>query len=190
VNWWGCHVGSANVGRIGETLVFSTHSRPEEVLYLVTSYGAFALTILNQAAFAEDIQSRAAIAPVQPSHRPRTAVAGIGLVGISRDKGFLGSAAVSVLLCAFLAGYIFARYPGLPDVVELHFPALGGIIRVGDKAELLRLVYAGVGILLANGALAVLIHARERAAAVWLMASAGLIQAVLLGAAITAMQRA
>ena len=37
LNWWGCHVGEADVKRLGFTLFFSTHSTPDELLYLVTT---------------------------------------------------------------------------------------------------------------------------------------------------------
>ena len=48
----------------------------------------------------------------------------------------------------------------------------------------------GGGIVAVNLALGFVLHARERAAGVWLLASAALIQAVLLAAAIVAFDRA
>ena len=89
-----------------------------------------------------------------------------------------------------LCGYIFGRYPGLPDVIELSFPALGGVVRVGDKSELLRMAYLGVGVFGANLVAGVAVHSRERAAGLWLLASGGMLQVVLLAAAIIAFQHA
>ena len=63
LNWWGCHIGAAEVKRVGYTLFYSTHSSPDELLYVVTNQEAYALTVLNQAGFAEEVQARAALGP-------------------------------------------------------------------------------------------------------------------------------
>jgi hypothetical protein len=98
--------------------------------------------------------------------------------------------AASAVVCAALSAYVYGRYPGLPAVVQMDFPAFGGVVRVGNKSELLRLVYAGVGVFVTNSALGLVVHAKERAAGLWLFASGGMIQAVLLGAAVLAFSRA
>lgn len=189
LNWWGCHVGAADVKRLGFTLFFSTHSTPDELLYLVTTGEAYALTVLDQAAFAEEIQSRAALAPVDVySHR--SAATGLAAMPFWRDRVSMVALGIAALACGILGGYVFAGYPDLPNVVELSFPELGGIVRVGDKGELLRIAYLGAGILAFNAVAGVLLHAKERAAGLWLMAASGLLQCVLMGAAILAYSRA
>jgi hypothetical protein len=62
LNWWGCHVGSADVKRLGFTIFYSTHSAPDELLYIVTTDESYGLTVPNQAAFAE-IQGARSSAP-------------------------------------------------------------------------------------------------------------------------------
>jgi Bacterial PH domain len=189
VNWWGCHVGVAEVKRIGYTLFYSTHSSPDELLFVVTNEESYALTVLDQAAFAEEVQARAALGPVE-EHVQRSTAFGLAALPFWRDRVALAAAASSVALCALLCGYVFASYPGLPGVVQLSFPALGGVVRVGDKSELLRLAYLGVGVLAVNASLGIVVHTRERAAGLWLLASSGMLQLVLLGAAILAFQKA
>lgn len=189
LNWWGCHVGSADVKRLGYTLFYSTHSDPEELLYLVTNGESYALTVLDQAAFAEEIQARAALGPVE-QHAQRSEATGMAALPFWRDRVALIGAGIAGVLCAILGGYVFASYPGLPQVVELSFPALGGVVRVGDKAELLGIVYLGVGILALNTVAGVALHAMERAAGLWLIASAGMLQMILFGAALVAFSRA
>jgi hypothetical protein len=189
LNWWGCHVGYAEVKRAGFTLFFSTHSTPDELLYVVTTGETFAITVLDQAAFAEEIQARAALAPVE-DYEQRAAATGIAAIRFWRDRTALTALAVSAAACAGLCGYVFASYPGLPNVVELSFPSLGGIVRVGEKSELLRIAYLGAGILGFNAIAGIFLHARERAAGLWLMAGSGLLQAVLFGAAALAFSRA
>lgn len=191
LNWWGCHVGAAEVKRIGYTLFYSTHSTPDELLYLVTTGHAFALTVLDQAAFAEEIQSRAALAAVdEVDDLQRSLASGPASLPFWRDRVSMLVVVLSAVLCGVLAGYVYASYPGLPRVVELSFPELGGVVRVGDKAELLRIAYLGAGVLAVNTLGGIALHARERAAGLWLFAGSGVIQVVLLGAAFVAFSRA
>jgi len=189
LNWWGCHVGHAEVKRVGFTLFFSTHSTPDELLYLVTTGEAFALTVLDQAAFAEEIQSRAAMEPVD-EYIQRSAAMGVAAIPFWRDRTAVTALGISAAACSVLCAYVFSLYPGLPNVVELSFPSLSGVVRVGNKSELLRMAYLGAGLLAFNAVAGIALHARERAAGLWLMAGSGLLQAVLLGAAILAFARA
>lgn len=188
LNWWGCHVGSADVKRIGATLFYSTHSSPDELLYVVTTEEAYALTVLDQVHFAESVQARAEVEPVE-LHEQRSTAIGIAAFPFWRDRFAMGAFAISAALCAILCGYIYARYPGLPNVIQLSFPALGGVVRVGDKSELLRIAYLGGGVLVLNSVVGVFVHARERAAGLWLLTSSGMVQLVLLAAAILAFHR-
>jgi hypothetical protein len=188
INWWGCHVGSADVKRIGYTLFYSTHSHPDELLYIHTTQESYALTVLDQAAFAEEIQARAALGSVE-QHQQRSDATGLAALPFWRDRVALVAAGLSIAACAVLCGYIFARYPDTPDVIRLNFPTLGGVVRVGDKSDLLRIAYLGAGILGVNTVLGIVVHARERAAGLWLLASGGLLQAVLLAAAVVAFER-
>ncbi len=188
LNWWGCHVGSADVKRIGYTLFYSTHGSPDELLYIVTTEESYALTVLDQAMFAEEVQARAALAPVL-THHQRSAATGIAAFPFWRDRVAIAAAALSAIACAVLTGYVYTRYPGLPSVIQLNFPALNGVVTVGDKSQLLRIAYLGGGIFAVNAVLGVLIHARDRAAGLWLLTSGGMLQVVLLGAAILAFER-
>ncbi|MCL4232424.1 MAG: hypothetical protein HUU14_00695 [Dehalococcoidia bacterium] len=188
-NWWGCHIGSADVKRIGFTLFYSTHRAPEELLYVVTTGESYAITVLDQAAFAEEIQARARVATAEEPHPQRSSATGLAALPFWRDRVATTTAALSVLAGAVLFGYVYSQYPGLPDVIQLNFPALGGIVRVGDKSELLRIVYLGLGVLAVNTTLGIFLHARERAAGLWMLASGGMLQCVLLAAAILALER-
>ena len=86
LNWWGCHIGHADVKRIGYTLFYSTHTSPEELLYIHTTEESYALTVLDQARFAEEIQARAGLAAAVPSRPQRSAATGIGAFPFWRDR--------------------------------------------------------------------------------------------------------
>ncbi|MGK2963974.1 MAG: PH domain-containing protein [Tepidiformaceae bacterium] len=189
LNWWGAHVGAAEVKRLGYTIFYSTHDRPDELLYVVTPQESYALSVHDQAAFAEEVQARAALASVSTSPI-RVFTTGPAALPFWRDRVALVSLAISAAICALLAGYLASQYQSLPAVIQLEFPELGGIVRVGDKGELLKIAYLGLGILAANTVLGVLVHARERAAGLWLLASGGMVQAILLTAAVVAVRNA
>lgn len=189
LNWWGCHVGQGDVRRLGYTLFYSTHRAPQELVFIHTTEETYGLTVLDQAPFAEAIQSRVALGPLE-SHPQRSAATGIAAIPFWRDRVAISMAGLATVACAVLCGYVFARYPGLPDLVRLHFPGPGGMVRVGEKSELLRIAYTGLGILAVNLAGGVVVHARERAAGLWLFAAGGLLQAILFAAAVAAFARA
>lgn len=189
LNWLGCHVGHADVKRMGYTLFYSTHKSPTELLFVHTTEESYALTVLDQAAFAEEVQARATLGPME-AHPQRSSATGIAAFPFWRDQHALAGAGLSVVACALLCGFVFTRYPDLPAIVELNFPALGTVVRIGDKQELLKIAYLGLGAMALNLTLGVVVHARERAAGLWLIASVGLLQVVLLTAAVVAFERA
>ena len=73
LNWWGCHVGDGDVKRVGYTIFYSTHTSPDELLYIVTSEESYALTVQEQAAFAEEIQARASLTKRRRNNAPKIA---------------------------------------------------------------------------------------------------------------------
>lgn len=189
LNWPGCHIGHADVPRIGYTLFYSTHRAPGELLFIHTTQESYAVSVLDQAAFAEEVQARAVLAPIE-AHPQRSSATGLAALPFWRDRVAISAVALSVVACVALCGFVFFRYPDLPDVVRLNFPVLGGLVRIGDKSELLKLAYAGLAILGVNLVAGVAAHSKERAAGLWLLASGGMLQLVLLGAAIAAFGRA
>lgn len=190
LNWWGCHVGSADVKRLGFTIFYSTHNAPEELLYVVTTDESYGLTVVNQAAFAEEIQGRAVIGATIGVLPQRSAATGVAALPFWRDRVAIMAVTLSAMACVLMVGYVYAEYPDLPNVVQLTFPDLGGVVRVGDKGELLHIAWLGAGVFVLNSVIGILFHARERAAGLWLIASGGMLQLVLLAAAITAFERA
>jgi hypothetical protein len=189
INWFGCHVGHADVRRMGFTMVYATSVAPEHLVYLVTTDETYAITVLDQAGVAEEVQGRRVLGTV--AHLPqRSSARGLAAMPFWRDRTAVTSAVLSAVAAAALMGYVFARYPSLPDIVQLDFPGFGGLIRIGDKEELLGIVYAGLAILGINSVAGIALHARERAAGLWVLASSGLLQLVLSAAAVVALERA
>jgi hypothetical protein len=187
LNWWGCHIGSAEVKRVGFTLFYSTHGTPDELLYLVTTEESYALTVHDQASFAEQVQGRVSVALAAPIIQ-RSEATGIASLPVWRDRSAITALVISAAMTAALWAYLFSMYPGLPSVLQLSFPDPGAVVRVGSRSALLAPAYLGAAILAVNTVVGIAVHARERAAGLWLLASGGLVQGVLLAAAIIAVR--
>ena len=189
LNWWGCHVGLGRVRRIGRTLFFATEGAPEDCVYVVTSTRAYALTVADQAAFAAAC-ARRLIVGLEPLEQQHVEARGLAALPFWRDNTARFALALTIVGLGVVAGFIYAQYPDLSPIVKIDFPETSGIVRVGEKSELLHISAVAGGVALINTVLGFAVHSRERAASVWLFASAALLQAVLLGAAVTAFERA
>ena len=189
LNWWGCHIGRGVAASLGPTLFFATHNRPEDNVFVVTPGRTYGLTVPDQVAFAEAC-SRRLIVGFEPAEPQRAEPRGLALLPFWRDTDVWFVISLVLVALGVLGGYLFSQYPDLPALVQIDFPRDTGIVRVGDPSELLRIGAVGGGVVAVNLALGFVLHARERAAGLWLFASAALLQAVLLGAAIVAFERA
>jgi hypothetical protein len=188
LNWPGCHIGHAEIKRIGYTLFYSAHRSQEELVIIHTTQESYAISLANQAGLAEEIQARTVLGTLE-SHPQRSAATGIAALPFWRDGHAISTALLAAVGCVLVGGFIMYRYPGLPDVIELAFPSPGPLARVGDKSELLKIAYLAGGILGVNLAFGIILHARERAAGLWAFASAAILQVVLFAAAFVAIQR-
>ncbi|MCY3602472.1 MAG: PH domain-containing protein [Chloroflexi bacterium] len=189
LNWWGCHIGRGVASSLGPTLFFATHNRPEDNVFVVTPGRTYGLTVPDQVAFAEAC-SRRLIVGFEPGEPQRSERQGFSLLPLWRDGDVWFVFSLVLVGLGVLGGYLFTQYPDLPALVQIDFPKSTGIVRVGERSELLRIGAVGGVIVAVNLVLGFILHARERAAGLWLLASAALIQAVLLGAAIVAFERA
>jgi hypothetical protein len=83
---------------------------------------------------------------------------------------------------------VFQQYPGLSQSIELSFPQLNGVTRVGSKEELLKLPITGVGLLIINLTLGFIAHSWERMVGYTLLTAAIGAEGILLAAAIIALR--
>jgi hypothetical protein len=184
VSWMGHHVGRGDVeGGIGDTLFYSTHRSPEDLLYVVTAGQSYAISVDDEVAFAESLQAQqrlgSLIAVAQEPDR----------LYLAAQPFWEDRAAQTLALAAFAAffamfGYIYHEYADLPQSITLSFPQISGVTRIGDKSELLKLPMTGVGLLLVNLALGFLAHSWERMVGYMLLVAAIGGEGILLAAAI------
>ena len=121
ISWFGYHIGSAEIRRIGSVLFYSTHQAPEQVLYVMTSERNYAISVPDPAAFAREIQVRQDLGPTAEvsHHVERTLPA---LQGLSRDRRALVLLTACAALCVANAVLLGVRYGALPEVLPYVFP--------------------------------------------------------------------
>ena len=187
VSWLGHHVGRAKVeGGIGETLFYSTHRSPEELLYVVTANGAYAISVEDEVAFAEAVQAQQRLGSlVAVPQAPDRMYLAAQPFWEDRAAQVLVAAAFAVFFAMF--AYIYRQYPHLADSIELTFPQLSGVTRVGSKSELLKLPAVGIVLLLVNIVLGFVAHSWERMVGYVLLIAAISAEGILLAAAIIAL---
>jgi hypothetical protein len=188
VSWLGHHVGHANVeGSIGDTLFYSTHRSPRDLLYVVTPSQSYALSVDDEVAFAEAVQQQQRLGSlVAVGQAPDRLYLAAQPFWEDRTAQALSMAAIATFFVMF--AYVYRQYPGLPPSIALSFPQLDGVTRVASKSELLKLPMTGVGLLLLNLGLGFIAHSWERMVGYVLLIAAIGAEGILLAAAIIALR--
>ena len=187
VSWMGHHVGRARVeGGIGDTLFYSTHRSPNDLLYVVTADQSYAVSVEDEVLFAEAVQAQQRLGSlVAVPQTPDRLYLAAQPFWEDRIAQTLALAAAAVFFAMF--AYVYQQYPGLSQSIELSFPQLDGVTRVGSKSELLKLPMTGVALLAINLAVGFIAHSWERMVGYVLLLAAIGVEAILLAAAIIAL---
>jgi len=187
VSWMGHHVGRAQVeGGIGDTLFYSTHRSPDDLLYVVTAGQSYAVSVEDEVSFAEAVQAQQRLGSlVAVPQTPDRLYLAAQPFWEDRIAQTLALAAAAVFFAMF--AYVYHQYPGLSQSIELSFPQLDGVTRVGSKSELLKLPMTGIGLLAVNLALGFIAHSWERMVGYVLLLAAIGAEGILLAAAIIAL---
>lgn len=188
VSWLGHHIGHAEIeGGIGRTLFYSTHRSPADLLYVVTPDQSYALSLEDEVAFAEAVQSTQRLGSlVSVPQAPDRLYLAAQPFWEDRAAQALALAAFATFFAMF--AYVYQQYPDLSPTIALSFPQLNGVTRIASKDELLKLPMTGVGLLLVNLALGFAAHSWERMVGYVLLLAAIGAEAILLAAAIIALR--
>lgn len=100
----------------------------------------------------------------------------IALVALWHDRLYQLLQGVVVIANVALFVYLMVRFANLPDPLPLHFDATGLPDRIESKNGIFALPIIGVSVLFLNGGLGILLHRRERAAAILLAIGALIVQ--------------
>jgi hypothetical protein len=189
VSWWGHHVGSATIDRIGPVLFYSTHQSPEQVLYVMTSERAYALSVGDPAAFAQEIQTRQELGPTAevPHRAERSGAAALSALAGDRTALVLTAAAILGLFAVWLQ--IALRFPDLNPTIPLHFPPheADPLLPRLPRSALLELPRIASAVLAVNLVVGLVLYSWERVAGYLMWAGAAAIQAACFVAIVTAL---
>ncbi|HEV8635063.1 MAG TPA: hypothetical protein VG370_12590 [Chloroflexota bacterium] len=97
------------------------------------------------------------------------------------DRPFAWAAIAAVLANAGLYLYVWWIVPGLPELIPLHYDPTGTVDQIGRPGGLFRLPIVGSLVLVANLAIAGVVHLFERTAGHVLVWTALGVQVVLAG---------
>jgi len=184
VSWIGHHIGSASIeGGIGDTLFYSTHQSPADLLYIVTPSQSYAISVDDEVAFAEAVQAQQRLGSlVSIPQAPDRLYLAAQPFWEDRTAQMLALAAFATFFAMF--AYVYQQYPGLQTNIALNFPQISGVTRVASKGELLKLPMTGVALLLLNLGLGFIAHSWERMVGYVLLIAAICAEGILLAAAI------
>ena len=183
--WPGCCVGRGRVERLGQVFFYAAHRSPSDLVYVSTTDATFGISLGDARGLARSLQ-----AAQERSQTGDVAVAATHRVVPARtllaDRRALLLASTALLAFLVAAGYTASRYSALPLHLALPYPPVDGPMRVGSRAELLRLPATACIWLLLGLTLAAWSHAKIRAVSYALLAGTVFAECLYVVAAIAA----
>ncbi len=190
ISWPGFTRGHLHLRDVGRVRVYSTaplkrhlilvcqHPPEGEIAEAVLSV---AISPREQALFIRTLDARDEAHPLS-TPEPALAWHGIGAWPVWRDRAFWTPALAAVVLGVALYGLLALRYNALPTRLPLHYGPDGLADRIAPKGSLLVVPAIGTLVTGINGLLALLLHRRQRLAALLLNSSTVGIVALLWAA--------
>lgn len=185
LRWPGYAIGSGMApGFDSEVLFFSSHLRPEQLLYLVTPGLVYAISVPDQAAFANELRLRQRLGPIDV-FEPHSHRWPAWELPAWHDIALIGLLVTGLALNAGLFAFQTVLLPALP--AELPVPSPFDLsAHPAVKTDLLALPLAGLALYVVNAAAGVALHLRERFAGYLFPAGALLVQGLLWAATVRA----
>lgn len=183
VSWWGHHVGSATIERIGDVLFYSTHQTPDQVLYVMTPERNYAISVEDRQDFAREIMTRQDLGPtaVVTHHVERS---GAAAQAFWQDRLARILAGVAVLATLLVWAQVVLRYGSLPATLELHFPPSEtlSLVTLTGREAIFEIPKAATGIAVLNIVAGIALHAWDRVAGYVLLIAAAVLQLAFFAA--------
>ena len=173
LSWPGLHVGCGWLDD-REALFYSTHSSPEEIVYVRTPAVIYAVSPQDPPRFIDEVERfKQAARPGGAESVQRDAIGGHP-IWADRVAQWLALAAILINLA--LWGYMFAIYPDLNETITIEFPPLGEITDVHSRSEILKIPAAALVVLAVNLIAGLGFQWRERAATYLLLTGSVFLQ--------------
>jgi hypothetical protein len=178
LTWPGCYIGQGHIEGVGLTLFYST-TPPKEQAVVVTPGLAYGIWVHDIEGFMEVLTTCQEIGPSMQVLQETKESAYVRW-DIWRDRLAQGVIAGGLVLNLVLFGLLLFRYPGLPNLLPLHYDVTGAVDRISPRKDVFVLPVVGLLILLANGAFGALLYRRERVASYLAWSGAALVQILFL----------
>ncbi len=173
LSWPGLHVGRAWLEH-REALFYSTHSSPEEIVYVRTAAVTYAVSPQDPPRFIDEVERFKQAARPGGVESVQRDVIGGHPIWADRVAQWLALAGIVINLA--LWGYIFAVYPDLNETITIEFPPLGEITDVHSRSEILKIPAAALVVLAINLIASLGFQWRERAASYLLLTGSVFLQ--------------
>jgi|GEM_PF-1702816 len=183
VAWPGHYVGQAMAEELGRVKYYGTSRKPSTSIIIATAKGSYAITPADLDGFRARLISRLEALPpdeIARAREPRTSMPWLLTFSILRDGVALGLMGVALLLLLASFGYVSAKFPGLPELMPLHFNFANEPDLIGPPRDAFRMPAIGAFILLVNLVVAAAVHGSQREAGRILAAATPFIQLVML----------
>ncbi|MGD9890922.1 MAG: PH domain-containing protein [Dehalococcoidia bacterium] len=181
LDWPGCHVGAADVPRLGHVRFLSLHRSGPDALYLIGPNAGYAISVADSAGFIRALQAQMEVVPDLAS--PQIEMHPILHPLAWQDRATLSALSAAAVLAILATGIIFGRYAGLADQVVLNFPDEG---QAGARTALLGIPALAWLLLIGNGLAGVRLSSTRRASAFTLLYGLTFLEGLLVIAAVTA----
>ncbi len=173
LSWPGLHVGRGQLDD-QDALFYSTHSSPEEIVYVRTPAVTYAVSPQDPPRFIDEVERFKQAGRTGGTESVQRDVIGGHPIWADRVAQWLALAAVLINLA--LWGYIFAIYPDLNETITIEFPPLGEITDVHSRNEILWIPAAALAVLAINLIAGLGFQWRERAATYLLLTGSVFLQ--------------
>ncbi len=183
ITWPGHYVGRTRGEGLGRLKFYGTTLDPEAAIIVATAEAGYAITPSDLEGFRVQLIDRLEAMPmeeVDKAAEPQRELPRWMELSILGDKAAVVFSALALLVLLSSFGYVASRFPGLPELMPLHFNYVGEPDLIGPPRDAFRMPIIGLLILLANAGVAAAIHRMQRSAGRMLMAATVFVQLVML----------
>lgn len=158
--WPGCSIGPGEIEDIGLTLFYGV-TPPRDQAIVVTPTLAYGISAPDGQEFEQVFSACRALGPNSEVHQSSAHAAYFDWP-IWQDRVAQGVLLGGILLCAVLFAILLFRYPHLPNVLPMHYDAVGRVDRIAPRSDAFDLPIIGLITWATNVVLGILFYRRQR----------------------------